>query len=167
MKRNGIMKTYFLTLIASALCIAMISIIAPDGIISKYVRLLSSLLLICVLLSPIKDLTNTLRDITEGNFSLPQFDLPDRDEAQDEFDSQLDNTSKTYFLQSLARLLEREFNIEPGEVRCVATWNDSGEESIPLRVTVVLSGGAIWKNPKEIEAYVAKLVGCECITAIE
>ena len=161
------MKTYFLSLIASALCVAMISIIAPDGSISKYVRLLSSLLLICVLISPIRELTGTLRDIANGDFSLPQFEIPDRDDAQDEFDSQLDSTSKTYFLQSLTRLLEREFDIETGDVRCVAVWDDSGEESVPLRITVILSGTGIWKNPKEIEPYVAKLIGCECITAIE
>ena len=161
------MKAYFFSLIASALCIAFISMLSPDGSIAKYIRLLTSLLFICLLLSPIRELSGILQSIAGGEISFPEMEIPSREEATEELDALLDSTSKAYFLQSLTQHLEREFAIDSGNVRCIATWEDSNGQTRPLRITVILSGSAIWKNPKELESYVCNLIGCECISAIE
>ncbi len=63
--------------------------------------------------------------------------------------------------------IEKQFGIEAGEVRCLVAWEQEGETLTPTRVTVVLSGKAIWKDPHAIEAFVTELLGCDCTTAIE
>ena len=78
----------------------------------------------------------------------------------------LENASKAYLAQALTRLLEERFSIPSGEVRCVILWA-SEEEAKPQKVTVILSGSAICKNPNQIEEEVTNLLGCPCVTAIE
>ena len=51
-------------------------------------------------------------------------------------------------------------------VRCAVEWK-TGEPATPERITVILSGGAIWKDPEKLEAFVRDLIGCDCVTAIE
>ena len=50
---------------------------------------------------------------------------------------------------------------------CAVLWEEEDGIAAPARVTVILSGGSIWKDPNAIEATVSALLGCECVTAIE
>lgn len=78
----------------------------------------------------------------------------------------MESASRSYFAQSLTQMLEQRFSIPAGEIRCTVRWQQD-EELRPDRVTLVLSGSAIWKNPAEMEEFVTGLLGCECVTAIE
>ena len=77
------------------------------------------------------------------------------------------SASKTYFAQSLTQMLEQRFSITPGEVRCSIQWAEGDDGMQPLKITLILSGSAIWKNPADMEEFVTGLLGCECVTAIE
>ena len=161
------MKDYLFSLLGASLCIALISLLSPNGSSAKYVRLLSALFLICVLISPMHGLIDGIRDLANGELRLPEWGDTDSSDAEQELQSTLDNASKSYFLQSLTQMLEREFSISPGELRCSAVWTAvAGDQIKPSRIHVLLSGSAIWKDPKKIELFINELLGCECIVAV-
>ena len=158
------MKTYLLSLFAASLVIALVSILAPSNA-TKYIKLISSLFFLCILAAPLPKLLDTLPDFfyeVTGDQEKDQMD----ESYQEKADQLLEGASKTYVAQMLTELLEQRFSIPTGEVRCVIQWEES-EKAKPQKVTVILSGSAIWKNPETIEKTVTELLGCECITAIE
>lgn len=159
------MKSYLYALILVSLAAAIAGILSPEGEkggILKHIRLLSSLLLICILILPIQSGISYLFALQGGDIPLPDWtDIPEGD--REELQNQLDLVSKDYFAKTLTARLENQFSIASGEVRCMVKW----ESEKPILVTVVLSGKAIWKDPDAIEAFVSGLVGCDCQTAIE
>ena len=84
-----------------------------------------------------------------------------------ELESSMNSASASYFGEMLTQTLEAQFSIQTGDVRCAVKWENNGENLAPTRVTVYLSGKAIWQDPRAIEAFVGELLGCECITVIE
>lgn len=164
------MKQYLLTLIAAALLAALVGILSPDGErggIAKHMRLLISLFLVCVLIAPLRGVIINLQDLINGDFSLPELGLENEDDYRQQMENALDDASVNYFCDMLTQSIESQFSISPGDVRCRVDWQREGERLSPTRVTVILSGKAIWQDPKPIQAYVSELLGCECITAIE
>ena len=154
------MTAYFLTLFGAALAVALVDLLVPERG-RKTVRLVSALFLLCVLSAPLPRAFRALRDST----------LPGAaDEAREEYSRKMEeamrSASRTYFAQTLCSLICEQFGLEEETVRCAVEWR-SGEDAVPERVTVILSGGAIWKDPGKIEVFVEDLIGCECITAID
>ena len=158
------MKEYLLSLLIVSLAIAIVQILTPNASASQ-VKLICSLIFICVLASPLPRFLKNLPELSEQ-----LLDLSHKTEEDDAYknaaNEALKNASKAYLAQALTRLLEERFSIPSGEVRCVILWA-SEEEAKPQKVTVILSGSAIWKNPNQIEAAVTELLGCPCVTAIE
>ena len=164
------MEAYIISLLSTSLAIALVSILTPEGTaggIAKHVRLLSSLLLLSILTVPIGNCIKELQKIANGDFSILGMEIPNENDVQNDLQATLDETSKRYVLQSLTQRLEEEFAIDTGDIRCVAVWENQDQKAVPIRVTVLLSGSAIWKDPKPIEAFVSNLLGCDCITALE
>lgn len=164
------MKDYLLTLIAAALVAALVGILSPDGErggIAKHLKLLTSLFLICVLISPLHSVLTGLKDLANGNLSIPNFDVGTEDDYRQQMDAALDGATESYVSDMLTQTLESQFSIAAGDVACRVEWAREGETLTPTRVTVILSGKAIWKDPKPIEDFVSELLGCECRTAIK
>ena len=163
------MTSYLISLVSASLAVSLISILAPEGSgggIGKHIRLLSALFLICVLIAPVGQLIGGIRDLANGNFTLPEIALPNEEDGNLQLQSSLDDASKQYFLDSLTILLLQEFSIEEGDLSCKAVWSEQEGQTLPKRITIILSGSAIWKDPNKIQSFVTELLGCECITAI-
>ncbi len=158
------MKEYLLSLLVVSLAIAVTQILAPNASAS-HIKLICSLIFICVLSAPLPRFLKSLPELSDQIL-----DLSHKTDSDDEYgnlaNDALENASKAYLAQALTKLLEDRFAIPSGEVRCSIQW-ESGEEAKPQKVTVILSGSAIWRNPNEIEAAVTELLGCPCVTAIE
>ena len=157
------MKTYLLSLIATAAVAALAGFLAPKGDLGKYVKLVSTLLLLTVILAPLPSAIGSLRDLPE---------LFRRSDAQTESEEGslqkvLDTASETYFAAELTERLEERFSIAPGDLSVVIRWERQEGESTPAEVTLLFSGRAVWKDPKEAESYVSDLLGCPCRSAIE
>ncbi len=158
------MKAYLLSVLAAALAISLIGILAPNGSQSS-LKLISSLFFLCVIAAPLPKWLEALPNRMEDLTASPNGDASEEDYRQ-QANQALDSASKTYLAQTLTQFLEQKFSISPGEVRCQIRWKE-GENPAPEKVTVILSGSAIWKNPDTIESAVTELLGCECVTAIE
>lgn len=154
------MRAYLLSLLGVALAVTLVDLLVPERGKSA-VRLLSALILLCVIAAPLPKAFRAVRDYT----------LPDSTgELQAKYEKKLqeamDFASKTYLVQTITSLICTQFDLNDQQVRCKVVWQ-AGEAAVPERITVILSGSAIWKDPEEIENFVSKLVGCPCDTAIE
>ena len=166
------MTTYLTTLITASLTISLVTLLSPQGEragIAKHMRLLTGLFLICLLISPMCRIIEELYNADGGTLQIPgiEQDQPSKDSYQEQLDQAMRQASTSYFTQMLTQMIESQFAISEGNIRCTVEWDRNEETSIPKRITVVLSGKAIWKDPREIEAFVTNLIGCECVSAIE
>ena len=164
------MTTYFLSLLTAMLVSALVGILAPGGEnsgVKKHLRLLTALFLVCVLTAPLTEVIQRIRQWSEGELSLPGLeDVPSADYGEQMNDA-MSSASKTYVTQMLTQTLESEFAVTSGEMECVILWDEDADGGItPRRVTVVLSGRAIWKDPAPIRQFVTALLECECVVAI-
>ena len=154
------MKTYLLSLLGASLAVALIGILAPAGA-SKHMKLISSLFLICILIAPLPRAIGSVWSMAE-DFTTQGGQSGSPSDYNGQMQEAVNSASKTYFAQTLTQLLEQQFSIPPGEVRCSIRWAEGTEQ-----ITLILSGSAVWKNPADMEQFVTELLGCECVTAIE
>ena len=160
------MKAYLISLLAAAFLAAAIGILTPEGAggIGKHVRLLSSLVLLCVVAVPLPRAWVHLREIvsnmTENGSLAEQQDFNVRSHDA------LDNASRAYFAATLTTRLAEKFSLRQDEINCAVLWEEQNGETHPARVTLILTGSARWHDPHELENYVTDLLGCPCDTAI-
>lgn len=160
------MASYCLSIFSAALAGALIGILSPCGGLSKYLRLIISCFLLCTLLWPLPSLLS--RFLEDPSTLLPDLPKADPEEYESLWDGALQENAKDYFTQMLTQTLCCELSIEEGNLRCRVLWDETDPEAIlPLRVTVILRGSAIWKDPEPIKDLVKALLNCECAVAIE
>ena len=162
-------KTYMLSIFATALLITVVDILAPASAgsgLSKHLKLVTSLVFICILISPTVALAKRLGEFANGNWN---FDIEGDIENHyaEELQNALDNASRQYFEGMLTQTLCEQFEIAEDDIRTHVEWSGDGDNLRPKKVTVILSGKAIWKNPAKIEEYVSSLLDCDCVSAIE
>ena len=155
-------------MLAASLVSTLVSLLSPDGErggVAKHTRLLTSLFLVCVMIAPLRGAISALQNWQSGDLTLPWLENVEENDYQEDMQEALDTASRDYFTKMLTQTLEQKFLMDVGDVRCAVHWSDGG--SSPEKVTVILSGSAIWKNPKEIQSFVTSLLSCECAVAIE
>ena len=159
-------KTYLLSIFATALLITVVDILAPGGGLSKHLKLVTSLVFVCILISPSLAFAERLKDFANGDWELAiEGDMEEH--YSSELQNALDDATKEYFENMLELTLCKEFDIAEDNLRVAVEWIGDAENLRPQKVTVILSGKAIWKNPAKIEEYVTSLLGCTCVSAIE
>lgn len=154
------MTAYLASLFGSALAVALVDLLVPERG-RKTVRLISALFLLCVLSAP---LPRAFREIRNYSFSDTVQD--NNDAYTQKMKQAMESASRTYFARTLTEMLSEQFSLPDGTVRCAVEWSDD-DGSVPQKITVILSGSSIWRDPEKIEAFVRDLIGCECVTAIE
>lgn len=159
------MTAYLLSVLGASFAVALVNLLAPESS-AGHLRFLSSLLLVCVLIAPLPSAIEGLEGIT-GELTDRNDGDNRHEESEELLEEALNSASRTYFAQTLTRMLADRFEISEENLRCAIRWEEDGEQSRPSRVTVILSGDAIWENPDGIEQFVSALLGCECVTAIE
>ena len=160
-------KAYILSIFATAILITVVDILVPSGGgLSKHLKLVCSLVFICILISPTISLAQKLKDFANGDW---EFEIAgDADNPySEEMQNALDSVSLEYFEGMLKQTLCEEFDIAEDDLRLQIEWMGEGLQMHPKKVTIILSGKAIWKNPAKIEGYVTSLLDCDCVSAIE
>ncbi len=153
------MKIYLISLLGAAVLAAAVGVLTPEGGAGRYVRLLASLAVLCVIAAPLPRAFAGLRD------------LPDRlseNAGEEPFEARsqtaLDDASRAYFAQALRANIAQKFSLKQEEITCAVRWDETGAH--PSKITLILSGSARFRDPHELEQYVADLLGCPCDTAI-
>lgn len=161
------MREYLLMLIGASLLVAILAILAPPKGLARSLRLLSSLFLICVLLSPLLDILTELARWSAGEAELPWEEALEVPDYRQQLEEALNTASMNYVADLLTRQLEEQFEIPTGDVRCRIEWKTDDGKLLPSSVTVLLSGRGIWKDTAAIESWVSTLLDCPCESALE
>lgn len=149
------MSTYLYSLAVAAVLIALVCTLMPESA-AQHVKLLCSLCVILLLISPVMRLVNA---VGQGAWEIPE---AWQDEGQQEQD--YGQFSDALVVGQLQVLLEKEQGLPPAQCRILVEW---GEDGGVREVTLLLSGKAIWRDPDPIKAYVEGLLDCKCRVVLE
>lgn len=151
------MGGYLYTLAAASVLISLICALTPSSA-AQHVKLLCSLCVICLLCAPLGE---AIRAVKEGELALPpEWTEPPAEESEQDGN----RVAESLLAGQLQDLLQKEFALDPGECSIYAEWSDAGRVT---RVTLVLSGKAIWRDPDPIKEYVQELLGCPCVVVLD
>lgn len=151
------MGGYLYTLAAASVLIALICALTPSSAVS-HAKLLCSLCVICLLCAPLGEL---VRAVKEGELELPsEWTEPPAEESEQD----RNQVAESLLAGQLQDLLQKEFALNPEECSIYAEWSDAGKVA---KITLVLSGKAIWRDPDPIKAYVQELMCCPCVVVLD
>lgn len=157
------MREYLMSLIMAALTVGLVGALVPEGDgggLRRYVTFVGSLCVLILLISPITSVLGFVGDLSDGGFDISLENTTEQYEEQ--FRQYITSLGEESISVELADVICEEFNISEQECHVkVDTYELQGEMAVG-RVTVILSGKAIFQDPYEIEQYITGLLGCEC-----
>ncbi len=156
------MKEYVMTLTLTVALCSLSLILTPEGEkgIGGYTRLVASLCILSVTISPVASFIESLYELDISSFV--SGNSQNKEIFEEIYGDMLCEANEKDISEGIEELLCRDFSISRNDIRAYAELYLSGEEYKLRRVTISLSGGAIAKNPHEIKEYVTTLLSCEC-----
>ncbi len=158
------MREYLMSVIGAALIAGVISIAVPSGSgegLKKYVTLIGSLCVLCILLSPVTEVLGLMSKIADGGFS-GWFENTE-EEYGSKYNEFLLSVGRDNVEDGITALLNDQFGIPENECSVSAQVEERSGELVIVRVDIILSGKSVLKDPYAIEKYISKLLDCECI----
>ena len=148
----------------------IVLIVSPEGIrsgIKKHMRLICSLCMLCIMISPIGEILSGINDI--GN----KVNFGDGEQLHGIYESIYESRNEEGYNDSIGKAVKAELSekmsILDKECRVMVEFSDADQDGFrePRKITVILSGSSVFKNPRQVEDYVSEKFGCECVCAIE
>ncbi len=163
------MKNYLITIISASICVGIYNIISPQfhGI-QKYSKMIGMLIVMCVMISPVKELLNTFDKNGFENIKDNILDSEDtsKEEYNDIFKDYLNRFSVDEIKRKIKDILYQKFEIPEDECEIsVFTKYDEGLKISSIQI--LLSGKSIFKNPYTIEKHFGELLDCTCQVLIK
>lgn len=164
------MKSYLITIITVSICIGIYNIISPGlGGIEKYSKMIGMLIVLCVIISPVKELINIfdeegLEDIKDSLISPGNDEYGGYDEI---FKDYLNSFSLEELKKEIENILLKEFEIPGDECDISISTEYRNDNLAPSKLQILLSGKSIFKNPYSIEEYFEKLLECDTYVLIK
>ena len=164
------MKEYLFSLVALALCCAVVEHLSPGGqggAWSKYLRLLCSLCLLLALVEPISALLSAGVDLPariEDYLSSLSEEAEYREQAQQQWSQEQQRLDCALVAAALSQELQREFSIAAQDVALSVRADAAGERLVS--VSVGLSGSAIWQDTHAIEGWLAQQIGSSATVTV-
>ena len=164
------MNNYLLTLIITSISISIANIIAPtNSEISKYIKLIGSLIILCVIINSFGDAIK----ISNGNFinEIKDSLIIDTDNEKEKYNQilhdYLNSYSKEGIENEMKEILEKEFQIPKNEASIELYTNFINDKLTLTEIKILLSGKSIFKNPYRIEERFKEIWQCECSVLIK
>ncbi len=152
------MKEYIISIMTSGAVIGIIGLMfsgkSYDGV-SKYIKLLSSLVMICVFFSPIADMTKYMAQFSFDDY---RTELPDFEKIADDYDSYIIEDARNRLSSELCGMIFDKTGIMPDTCR-IEFIVEKREEITEVKIDSVLI--AIESNIAGLSEYVSELTGCE------
>ena len=162
------MKSYLVTIIIVSVGMSLFEMLAPihNGL-ERYIRSISLLVILVFSIYPIIDLIKDI-DLSALDELKEQIIIDQSSENYQEILSQyLNSYSIDKLKDTVKETLDKKFNIPYNECEIKVNTEISDGQIILTKVTVLLMGGSIFKNPYNIENYLKELLGCESIVLIK
>jgi hypothetical protein len=156
------MLNYILSVVGVALCVGILEEMLPSSYGSKaYVRLLTGLCLLAVMIAPVG---NVLRAIPDALEQMAQWDEGEEEGGRYEeiLKGSMSGAVRDTIKTAVREDLSEKFGVN-AEKTDVGISFEEGEEICVKRMVITLRGVDILKNPHEIEDYFERLLSCECV----
>ena len=164
------MKDYLIEIIIISITVGLLELIAPDSVSTKkYTKIIGSLVVLCVIITPIGKLVNILdgnllSQIKDSIILDSEFEKNDYSEILSEY---LYEHSLQEYKSKIAEILDDEFDI-PEHEQEITVFTSKNENGITVnKIQILLSGKSIFKNPYEIEARISELTKSKCLVLIK
>ena len=154
------MKEYIFSVIGAAIVTAVIVLFLPDGELSKYVRLLASLALVCAIALPSADIFGQNR--IDGFFSSLIPETENVLSAEKEYYDSLTKLTAGELEAELSHRVCKKFGIAEENIELTVIAEEKDGVFCINSVKIGLFGTAVIKNPYDIEAYVEELTAADC-----
>jgi hypothetical protein len=162
------MREYIMSIVGTALISSLVLMIAPEGKLSKYVRLTGAFCVLCATVSPLYSFLSGLSGFEKS--SLPDIifgeDIEDFDAQrtylEGVYEENLMNAGADTIADALKGLICREMKLSADDVRIYVKMTEQDGEFIPAEVHILLSGKALFKDPRGIKDYVVSIFGEKC-----
>ncbi|MBE6662382.1 MAG: hypothetical protein E7606_03760 [Ruminococcaceae bacterium] len=157
------MGSYILNVVCVAFCVGLLEEILPAEYGAKaYVRLLTGLCLLLVMLSPVGKLLEALPDALDEYAAIEE-------EADGSYEDILRDSLGEVVQGEIAAAVKRDLASRFGvknERTEVGVMLTEGKELAVERLVITLYGVDIFKDPYAIEEYFARLLSCECVVIV-
>ncbi len=151
------MREYLISVMSAGIVTGIIKLLFSDKSsesIGKYIRLLSSILMICVLAAPLGGIIKGLSEFKPEDYSI---ELPDFEKMSDEYDAYIIENARRSLGDQLCSMIFERTGIKPDTCR-IEFSVEKKEEKINVKVSSVLI--ACDRKIEGIEEYVSELTGC-------
>ena len=160
------MKSYIISVILTAVGAFVAVKLSPDGrggTFSPYVRLISSLALICVMISPITSLLSCDVEASVEDI-MSKIELESYGFYESGMTVSLSKINASTLSNVLSEKICEKFDLERDNVSVEVKYTVTPEKTEYNKILVLLSGKAIFKNPREIENFVYEIcnISCDC-----
>ena len=160
------MGEYVLGIIGAAAVIGIMENIVPqNGKTKSYMRLITALCLLCLVVKPLGSMLDSLPAlVADATEQIAEGSEAARDEYEKILEGEITDTVREQLSAAIESELETEFKVQNCEVG-VALVRVDGELRIQ-RAVITLMGRDIFKDPYAIEEHFGELLGCECVVVI-
>ena len=160
------MGTYIYGIVGAAAVIGIMESILPrGGKTGAYMKLITSLCLLCLVVKPVgavlRDLPDLLAGKTEAFLSASE---AEEEEYRAILDGQIEATVKEQLQAAVREELFEEFSVENCDVGVVLEKSEDGWRVV--RVAVNLTGRDIFRDPYAIETHLGTLLDCDCTVTV-
>ena len=160
------MKEYVLTLIGAVLVCSLVSMIAPEGKLGKYVTFAGALCILCIAVSPVYSFVSGISgtdhtDIAE--FIFGEYNSDEENEVfLDVYEDNLLEVGAENMSGALKIMLCRDMKLDAEHIEVYVELVEGEDKFLVSGVSVVLYDAAIFCDPEELSEYIDSLLGCEC-----
>lgn len=155
-------KEYIFLLIQTTLATGIINLLCPSNeksTLSKYVKYITSICLILVLVSPLKFLPKAISTLSSYSYSISENPLSNQYFV---ISNQLIlDTSKENIEKSIANLLIQKYKLKEGQFKISLEIDSSDYSNLLIKqVTLFLYDWKIWYLGNEAEQYLEQVLSC-------
>ena len=167
------MNGYIYSIVCIAAAGGIVSIISPSSGIKKHLKLVCALCLLCVMIAPISNFISGMRDFFESDssefFGTSDIESELRDKYESIYDKYLEGGYGDSVGEAVKAILYEEKGVAKENCRVSVQFadNDGDGAREPSKITVILSGKDVFRDPEDIKELVSEIFECECVCAID
>ena len=156
------MDEYVVSLTVTVAVCTLATMLAPgDRGLGKYTRLIASLCILCVAISPVSSFFQNVYSIN-FDMAIPDAEKNNEYELENVYLNMLTAASEADLSVKIEDMICREIDASEEDIEVFAELYEVDGEGKIKKLTVMLSGKAIFTDPQMIREYLLSLFECEC-----
>ncbi len=167
------MNGYIYSIVCIAAAGGIVAIISPNSKTKKHLKLLCALCILCVMIAPVSNFIDGVREFfeTDGEelFGDGEAESELRDKYENIYNKYLEGGYSDNVGEAVKDILYEELGVAKENCRVNVNFSDTDGDGVrePSKITVVLSGKEIFRDPRTVKKLVSDIFKCECECAID